>query len=88
MKNNALNGLAGVRLGLVGMLRLLVGALTASNNWRRLWNSHPPPPNLHFLLLKTFAPSGRGGQGRITTTNRLIHISNYCFIQMSPILIV
>lgn len=60
MKNNALNVPAGVRLGLVDMLLLLVGALTASKNCRRLWNSQAPPPTppLHFLLLKTFAPSG------------------------------
>lgn len=43
MKNNALNVSAGVRLD-YDMLLLLVGALRASKNCRRLWNSQAPPP--------------------------------------------
>lgn len=62
MKNNALTVPAGVRLGLVDMLLLLVGALTATRTAEDSGTINPPPPPIHFLLLKTFALSGGSRQ--------------------------
>lgn len=86
MRNNALNAPAGVRLGLLDMLVLLVGALTASKNCRRLWNNQPPPHTYTLPVTEEFCflwggvKVGWTGLRRITATNCLIIVSNYCFI--------